>query len=196
MLPASLGGFLPSSSHPGPGRGDEKPGDTRPRLGAGCLFPVPRYFGCPPTSEEAAERFFPLKVRRGCIWALYTTVTNRFLARSELARRKGSSAPCPVAADDTAPGTGASTTRWDRGKQKGGRTLPGRSCLRQLPASELWEPGGRAGGRLCSENRPWFRSALKSVIFGSFFGAARELIPPPPSGMDGGGGHCLPPLRG
>lgn len=34
-------------------------------------------------------------------------------------------------------------------------------------------------GSLCSANRPWFRSVLKSVIFGSFFWVARELIPPP-----------------
>lgn len=39
-------------------------------------------------------------------------------------------------------------------------------------------------GSLCSANQPWFRSVLKSVIFGSFFWVARELIPPPAGWME------------
>lgn len=157
VLPASLGGFLPSLSHPIPSQ--LRRGEARGHpasVGAGCLFPVPRYFGCPPTSEEAAERFFPLKVSRGCIWSLYTTVTNRFLARSELARRKGSGARCPGAADDTAPGTGASTARWDHGKQTSGRILPGRSCPGQLPG--CFQPLGAGGGRV------WGASAVQTGL--------------------------------
>lgn len=39
--------------------------------------------------EKLMRDVFPLEVRQACIWSLYTTVTNIFLARFALAHRKG-----------------------------------------------------------------------------------------------------------